>query len=116
MDTMNFGKLAGPKKKAIADEVFEWYEKNHEIEIPDQEKQDFYVSETMKILSPDYVRDINSFLSFRHVSTRADGSHWNAFTMATLKLNQLSRRRFSYKRKLNRAKLSLIGWKLKMRN
>ena len=44
MDPTNFGKLAGPKKKAIADEVFEWYEKNNQIEIPDQEKQDFYVS------------------------------------------------------------------------
>ena len=61
MDTTNFGKLAGPKKKAIADEVFEWYEKNDQIEIPDQEKQDFYVSEIMKILSPDHVRDINPF-------------------------------------------------------
>ena len=52
MDTINFGKLAGPKKKAIADEVFEWYEKNYQIEIPDQEKQDFYVSRIHENLMP----------------------------------------------------------------
>ena len=46
---MNFGKLASTKKKAIADEVFEWYEKIYQIEIPHQEKQDFQVSWTMKI-------------------------------------------------------------------
>ena len=41
---MNFGKLASTKKKAIADEVFEWYEKIYQIEIPHQEKQDFQVT------------------------------------------------------------------------
>ena len=48
---MNFGKLANRKKKEIADEVFDWYEKTYQIEIPDQEKQEFEVSWTMKILT-----------------------------------------------------------------
>jgi len=39
---MNFGKLTNSKKKAIADEVYEWYEKKYQIEVPDQEKQEFY--------------------------------------------------------------------------
>ena len=49
--SMNFGKLANRKKKEIADEVFDWYEKTYQIEIPDQEKQEFEVSWTMKILT-----------------------------------------------------------------
>ena len=44
LDTMNFGKLGNTKKRAIADEVFEWYEKKYQIEIPQQEKQEFQVS------------------------------------------------------------------------
>jgi len=41
---MNFDKLGTSKKKAIADEVYEWYEKKYQIEIPLQEKQEFWHS------------------------------------------------------------------------
>ena len=44
MGTMNFSKLASEKKKSIADEVYEWYEEKYQIEIPEHEKQEFYVS------------------------------------------------------------------------
>ena len=56
LDTMNFGKLANTKKRAIADEVFEWYEKKYQIEIPPQEKQEFQVCWTMKILSSETMK------------------------------------------------------------
>lgn len=44
MGTMNFSKLASEKKKSIADEVYEWYEKKYQIEIPEHEKQEFYLT------------------------------------------------------------------------
>ena len=56
LDTMNFGKLGNMKKRAIADEVFEWYEEKYQIEIPQQEKQEFQVSWTMKILNSETVK------------------------------------------------------------
>ena len=42
--SMNFSNLTSSKKKALADEAYEWYEHKYQIEIPLKEKEDFYVS------------------------------------------------------------------------
>ena len=88
--SMNFSNLTSSKKKALADEAYQWYENKYQIEIPLKEKEDFYVSSKLyfrqnQIIDP-------SFFSFKRVMIQRVGNCSSAFTMRTLKRNQLPRR------------------------
>ena len=92
---MNFDKLGTSKKKAIADEVYEWYEKKYQIEIPLQEKQEFWVGHISFIeftYSSQNLMNNHHIFSIQHVTIPVDWNCLNGSTMLTLKPNQLTRR------------------------